>query len=134
MPSKTLLRSAETLAEAKRAHELAASRVEWQVDFPKIAKRTHWLVRDLDDSTAAKGLEETGARLIRGQAVLTGRRTVEVGGRRLEARKAIVIASGTEPAVPPIAGLISPVSELIPLRYRRRASSPKEDGSCAYVS
>lgn len=105
MPSKTLLRSAETLAEAGRARELAASRVEWQVDFPKIAKRTHWMVRDLDDSTAAKGLEETGARLVRGQGMLIGRRTVEVGARTLEARKAIVIATGTEPAVPPIAGL-----------------------------
>jgi pyruvate/2-oxoglutarate dehydrogenase complex dihydrolipoamide dehydrogenase (E3) component len=43
--------------------------------------------------------------LVRGQAVLTGRRTVEVGGQTLEARRAIVIATGTEPAVPPIAGL-----------------------------
>src|ERR1700737_2557055 len=105
MPSKTLLRSAETLAEAGRARELAASRVEWQVDFPKIAKRTQWMVRDLDDSTAAKGLEETGARLVRGQGMLIGRPTVEVGARTLEARTAIVIATGTEPAVPPIAGL-----------------------------
>ena len=35
IPSKTLLRSSETLAEADRARLLAASRVDWAVDFPK---------------------------------------------------------------------------------------------------
>lgn len=105
MPSKTLLRSAETLAEAGKARELAASRVEWEVDFPKIAKRTHWMARDLDDTNAAKAVEATGAQLLRGQARLTGPRTVEVDGRALEARRGVVIASGAEPAAPPIAGL-----------------------------
>ena len=37
VPSKTLLRSGETLTEADRARVLAASRVEWTVDFPKIS-------------------------------------------------------------------------------------------------
>ena len=39
MPSKTLLRSSETLAEAGRARNLAASRVEWsrQFDQPQCA-------------------------------------------------------------------------------------------------
>ncbi len=105
MPSKTLLRSAETLAEAGRARDLAAARVEWQLDFPKIAKRTHWMARDLDDTNAAKAIEANGARLLRGEARLTGRRTVEVGGRRLEAKKAVVIATGAEPAPPSIPGL-----------------------------
>ncbi len=105
MPSKTLLRSAETLAEAGRARELAASRVDWQVDFPKIAKRTYWMARELDDTNAAKAIEANGATLLRGEARLTGRRTVDVGGRTLEARKAMVIATGGEPAAPPIPGL-----------------------------
>jgi pyruvate/2-oxoglutarate dehydrogenase complex dihydrolipoamide dehydrogenase (E3) component len=105
MPSKTLLRSAETLAEAGRARELAASRVEWEVDFSKIAKRTHWMSRDLDDTNAARAIEANGARLLRGEARLTGPRTVEVDGRTLEARRGLVIASGAEPTAPPIAGL-----------------------------
>jgi hypothetical protein len=39
VPSKTLLRSGETLGEADRARLLAASRVEWTVDFPKVQTR-----------------------------------------------------------------------------------------------
>src|SRR4030088_553034 len=66
MPSKTLLRSGETLAEAARARVLAASLVEWEVDFPKVSKRVLWMARDLNDTGAAAALEATGAKLIRG--------------------------------------------------------------------
>src|SRR5215510_14136777 len=66
MPSKTLLRSAETLTEADRARHLAASRVEWTVDFPKVSARLLWMVRDLDDSRSAAAMEATGAKLFRG--------------------------------------------------------------------
>ena len=45
VPSKTLLRSGETLSEADRARLLAASRVDWTVDFPKVSKRVLWMAR-----------------------------------------------------------------------------------------
>src|SRR5689334_6301348 len=80
VPSKTLLRSGETLVEADRARRLAASRVEWTVDFQKAATRARWMARDLDDSRPAAALEATGARLVRGDGRLTDVRTVEVGG------------------------------------------------------
>jgi len=63
VPSKTLLRSGETLSEADRARLLAASRVEWTVDFPKVSKRVLWMARNLDDSRPAAAMEATGARL-----------------------------------------------------------------------
>src|SRR5207248_3600405 len=53
VPSKTFLRSGETLIEALRARTLAASRVEWAVDFAKISKRVFWMARDRDDSRRA---------------------------------------------------------------------------------
>ena len=102
MPSKTQIRSAETLTEAGRARELAASRVEWTVDFDKVAKRVKWMTRDLDDSGAAKALEDKGARVVRGTGRLIGARTVAVDGDRLTARRAIVVASGTTASAPPI--------------------------------
>ena len=107
IPSKTLLRSAETIAEARRARDLAASRVEWDVDFPKVSKRVLWMARDLDDTRPAAALEATGAKLIRGTGTLVDRRTVEVGGERLVARRAVVVANGGTAAIPPIPGLDS---------------------------
>jgi pyruvate/2-oxoglutarate dehydrogenase complex dihydrolipoamide dehydrogenase (E3) component len=105
IPSKTLLRSSETLSEADRARHLAASRVEWSVDFPKVSKRVLWMARDLDDSGPAAAIEATGARLFRGEGRLVDRRTIDVGTERLIARRAVVIANGSTASIPPIRGL-----------------------------
>ena len=105
VPSKTLLRSGETLAEAARARTLAASHVEWEVDFPKVWKRVLWMARELDDTRPAAALQATGATLVRGAGNLIDLRTVEVGGEQLVARKAVVIANGGTAAIPPIQGL-----------------------------
>ena len=105
MPSKTLLRSAEVLTEANRTIALAASKIEYQVDYPKVHARVLYMTRDVTDTIAAKGIEEQGATLIRGEGHLVGPREVEVDGRRLQARKAVVIATGTSPAIPKLAGL-----------------------------
>src|SRR6202158_5843370 len=121
MPSKTLLRSGETLAEAARARVLAASRVEWDVDFPKVSKRVLWMARDLHDPRPAVALEATGAKLIRGAGTLLDLRTVEVGGEQLVARKAVVIANGSTAALPPIPGL-----DQVHYWTNRQATLPRE--------
>src|SRR6202030_3189609 len=95
VPSKTFLRSGETLTEAGRARTLAASRVDWDLDFPKVSKRVLWMARDLDDSRPAAALEATGAKLVRGEGKLTDLHTVEVGGEKLIARQPVVIANGS---------------------------------------
>ena len=105
IPSKTLLRSAAVLAEAGRARELAASRVEWDVDFDKIAERANMISRYEDDTKATESLVEQGATIIRGEGRLVGPRTVLVGDRELTARRGIVIGTGTSAAIPPIDGL-----------------------------
>jgi pyruvate/2-oxoglutarate dehydrogenase complex dihydrolipoamide dehydrogenase (E3) component len=121
MPSKTLLRSGETLAEASRARVLAASRVEWDIDFPKVSKRVLWMARDLDDSGAAAALEATGAKLIRGVGSLVDLHTVVVGGEHVIARKAIVIANGSTAAIPPLPGL-----DKVEYWTNRQATLPRE--------
>lgn len=121
MPSKTLLRSGETLTESGRARTLAASRVEWTVDFPKVSKRVLWMARDLDDSRPAAALQATGATLFRGEGRLTDVRTVVVGGDELVARRAVVIANGSTAAIPPIAGL-----DTIEYWTNRQAAIPRE--------
>jgi pyruvate/2-oxoglutarate dehydrogenase complex dihydrolipoamide dehydrogenase (E3) component len=121
IPSKTLLRSGETLEEADRARTLAASRVEWDVDFPKVSKRVLWMARDLDDSRPAAALEATGAKLFRGEGSVVDLRTVQVGTEQLVARKAIVIANGSTAAIPPIPGL-----DKVHYWTNRQATVPRE--------
>ena len=119
IPSKTLLRSAETLAEAGAARTLAAGRIEWTVDFPKISKRVRYMARDLNDANPAKAIAGDGVELVRGEAHLAGPRTVIVAGRTLTARRAVVIATGTDPFVPPIPGLAE-----VPFWTNREATLP----------
>ncbi len=121
IPSKTLLRSGETLSEADRARVLAASRVEWTVDFPKVSTRVLWMARNLDDSRPAAAVEATGARLFRGEGTLTDPRTVRVGAEELVARRAVVIANGSTAAIPPIAGL-----DAVDFWTNRQAAIPTE--------
>lgn len=105
IPSKTLLRSAEVLAETQRARHLGAARVEVDIDFAAIARRTHEISGNEDDTAATRSLEKQGVTVIRGEGRLTGPGTVEVGDRRLTARRGIVIGTGTSAAIPPIDGL-----------------------------
>ena len=121
IPSKTLLRSGETLKEAARARELAASHVEWELDFPKISKRVLWMARDLDDTRPAAALESTGAKLVRGQGKLVDHRTVEVDGERYVARRTVVVANGSTASIPPIPGL-----DRIDYWTNRQATLPRE--------
>jgi pyruvate/2-oxoglutarate dehydrogenase complex dihydrolipoamide dehydrogenase (E3) component len=121
VPSKTLLRSGETLTEADRARVLAASRVEWSVDFPKVSTRVLWMARNLDDSRPAAAMEATGAKLFRGEGILTNPRTVTVGSEQLVARRAVVIANGSTAAIPAIPGLDS-----VDFWTNRQAAIPTE--------
>ena len=121
VPSKTFLRSAETLSEADRARLLAASRVEWTVDFPKVSRRVLLAARQLDDSRAATAVAATGARLFRGEGRLTDLRTVTVGGEQLIARRAVVIATGSSASIPPIPGL-----DAVDFWTNRQAAVPRE--------
>jgi pyruvate/2-oxoglutarate dehydrogenase complex dihydrolipoamide dehydrogenase (E3) component len=121
IPSKTLLRSGETLSEADRARHLAASRVEWTVDFLKVSKRVLWMARELDDSRPAAAMEATGAKLFRGVGKLTDLRTVTVGREQLIARRAVVIANGSTAAIPAIPGL-----DTVDFWTNRQAAIPRE--------
>jgi len=121
VPSKTFLRSGETLTEAGRGRDLAASRVDWDVDFPKVSKRVLWMARDLDDSRPAKQLVDAGVQLVRGAGKLVDPRTVEVGGERITARRAVVVSNGGTAAIPPIPGL-----DKVDYWTNRQAAVPRE--------
>ena len=121
VPSKTLLRSGETLSESDRARHLAASRVDWTVDFPKVSTRVLWMARNLDDTRAAAAIEATGAKLVRGEGTLTDPRTVVVGSEQFIARRAVVIANGSTAAIPSIPGL-----DTVDIWTNRQAAIPKE--------
>jgi len=104
MPSKALLRPAEALAEARRIPG-AAEAVTGELDVEAVLRRRDEVVHDLDDSGQVPWLEARRVTVVRGRGRLVGELAVDVGGRRLSARRAVVIATGSVAALPPIPGL-----------------------------
>jgi pyruvate/2-oxoglutarate dehydrogenase complex dihydrolipoamide dehydrogenase (E3) component len=106
MPSKALLRPGELLAEARRVPGVAAA-AGGGLDPLAVLDRRDEVVHDLDDSAMLPWLEERGIELLRGEGRLDGERRVVVGGEALTARRAIVVATGSGAAMPPVDGLDS---------------------------
>jgi len=104
MPSKALLRPGQVLAEARRIPG-AAQAVVGDLDVPAALERRDEVIHHLHDDEQVPWLAARGVALVRGHARVTGERTVQVGDETLVARRAVVIATGTEPLVPPIPGL-----------------------------
>jgi dihydrolipoamide dehydrogenase len=106
MPSKSLLRPGELLSEVRRVPGAAAA-VTGELDPAAVLARRDEVIHDLSDSSQLSWLEEKGIELFRGAGRLDGERRVAVGDATLLARKLVVVATGSGPAMPPIDGLDS---------------------------
>ncbi len=103
MPSKALLRPDEALAEARRIP--GAAEAVGRLDAGAVLRRRDEVIHDLDDSVQLPWLEQHQVEAIRGWGRLAGEGTVDVDGTRLTARRAVVVATGSRAALPPIPGL-----------------------------
>src|SRR4051812_15028513 len=109
IPSKTLLRPGDVVAAARRVPG-AAEAVTGRIDAAAAFAQRDYMTSSWDDSGQLPWLEDNNIDLIRGAGRLAGERVVEVTGpdgglRRLTANRAVVLAVGTVPAIPPIPGL-----------------------------
>lgn len=102
MPSKALLRPAATLAETKRVPGVP---VGGDLDVGRILERRDEVIHDLDDSVQLPWLEERDIALFRDRGRLDGERRIRCGDDLLSARRAVVVATGSGPLMPPIEGL-----------------------------
>ncbi|MEZ5170685.1 MAG: NAD(P)/FAD-dependent oxidoreductase [Acidimicrobiia bacterium] len=109
MPSKALLRPAEALAAARRVPG-ASEAVTGSIDVDAVLARRDSVTSHWDDKYQVQWVDSIGAELVRGKGRLAGERTVEVersdgSTRTLRATKAVVVATGSHAAVPPVSGL-----------------------------
>jgi dihydrolipoamide dehydrogenase len=101
MPSKALLRPVGLTHETARVPGVATG----PLDVAAVLARRDEVVDGGDDAGQLPWLEQRGIALVRGTGVLEGERRVAVGAETLLARRAVVIATGSTAAVPPIPGL-----------------------------
>lgn len=106
IPSKALLRPVELAAQARA---LPGVPIGDRLDVAAVLQRRDYFAGH-DDSSQVNWAEGAGITVIRGHGRLTGTREVTVTTpdgetRALTARHAVVLATGTSAAIPPVPGL-----------------------------
>ena len=105
VPTKMMIRADDMLAEGRRIPRFAGDSTVTP-DWGPVAHRIRREATDnWDDRTAVERFEKKGGRFVRGAGRLAGPGKVSVNGTTYEATRAVVIATGTSPAIPPIPGL-----------------------------
>jgi len=108
VPSKALIKSARLVAQAKRAREFGFKSMQVEFDFADIMERVQRVVRTVEPHDSVERYTRLGVECLQGEARITSPWTVEVktaAGVRALTTRAIVIAAGARPFVPPIPGL-----------------------------
>ena len=106
VPSKALIKTAKVLSQIKRARNYGLKNASADFDFAEVMDRVQRVIRTIEPHDSVERYTQLGVECIRGEARITSPWTVEVAGRTLSTR-AIVIAAGAEPFIPPIAGIES---------------------------
>ncbi|MFJ4014399.1 dihydrolipoyl dehydrogenase family protein [Streptomyces sp. NPDC090026] len=121
IPSKMMIRAGNLLAEARRVPGMAGDS-QVTPDFAPVAARIRdEATDDWNDQVAVDRFTRKGGRFVRGRALLTGPGRVEAEGEMFAVRRAVVLATGSRPQIPPVPGL-----EGVPYWTNRQAVSVKE--------
>ena len=104
VPSKALIEIAHTLHGARRLAAEGILEGPLRVSFPAVAARRARVVAEIAADERDSRFLDADIDLVYGHARFIAEHELAVGDRRLRGRR-FVIATGTEPAIPPVAGL-----------------------------
>ncbi|MCC6532940.1 MAG: FAD-dependent oxidoreductase [Burkholderiales bacterium] len=108
IPSKALIRSAKLLSHMRRAAELGIRGAQATFDFAEIMQRAQRVIARVAPHDSVERYSGLGVECVMGEATIKTPYSVEVrtaSGTRTIATRAIVIAAGARPFIPPIAGI-----------------------------
>ncbi|HEY2644503.1 MAG TPA: NAD(P)/FAD-dependent oxidoreductase [Galbitalea sp.] len=105
MPSKALLRSGIVYHAAQKVGG-AREAITGNLDVAATFKRRDSIVHDWNDQSQVDWMNDVGIDLIRGHGVITGVKEVTVGDTVYRARQAVCVATGSNPSMPDIPGLL----------------------------
>lgn len=104
VPSKALIRTARFMKDVRNAEALGAHGAHAAVRFEDVMARVKRVIAAVEPHDSVARYTALGVEVLEGRAVITSPWTVEVDGRPISTR-AIVIAAGARPFVPPIPGI-----------------------------
>jgi len=104
VPSKSLIASATAAHQMRHADALGLPAIDPQIDFARVMERVWQVIHTIEPNDSPAHLRAAGVEVIEADGRFTGPGRLEVGGRELRWRSAI-IATGSGPLLPPINGL-----------------------------
>ncbi len=109
VPSKALIRSARFMAQVKRAHEFGIHTASASFDFAEVMERVQRVIADIAPHDSVERYTGLGVDVALGRARIVSPWQVEItradGTLQTLSTRAIVIAAGARPFVPPIPGI-----------------------------
>ena len=108
VPSKALIRTTKLLAQIRRAREFGIKSASVDFDFADVMERVQRIVKTIEPHDSVERYTSLGVECLQGEARITSPWTVEVNssaGTQTLTTRAIVIAAGARPFVPPIPGI-----------------------------
>jgi pyruvate/2-oxoglutarate dehydrogenase complex dihydrolipoamide dehydrogenase (E3) component/uncharacterized membrane protein YdjX (TVP38/TMEM64 family) len=104
VPSKALLKTARVLSQIRNSSKYGIRSATAEFDFAEVMERVQRVVRAVEPHDSLERYRGLGVECIQGEAKITSPWSVTVNGRTLTTR-AIIIAAGARPLVPPIPGI-----------------------------
>jgi pyruvate/2-oxoglutarate dehydrogenase complex dihydrolipoamide dehydrogenase (E3) component len=104
VPSKSLLAAARIADLGRRGAALGICYARPQIDFAAVADSVQRVIAAIAPNDSVERFEGLGVRVLRAEARFTSPRTVRAGNVEIRPRR-FVIATGSQPAIPPIHGL-----------------------------
>ncbi len=106
VPSKALLAAAKAAHAARSAGRFGVNRAAPEIDFAAVRRHVRGVMEAIAPHDSVERFEGLGVDVLRAEASFVGPREIAAGNRMVRARH-IVIATGSEPAIPPIPGIES---------------------------
>ncbi|MCP4050844.1 MAG: FAD-dependent oxidoreductase [bacterium] len=104
IPSKTFLKSAHLASDIRNSHEFGLNAAVKNVNLEKVMARVKSVIKEAGTHDSKERYEKLGVKVYFDRAVLKNRHTVQLSDKQITG-KYIVIATGSEPFIPDIAGL-----------------------------
>ncbi|MCQ0987904.1 dihydrolipoyl dehydrogenase family protein [Jiella marina] len=104
VPSKALIAAAKHAAAIREAPRFGITAGEPTIDFSAVKDHVNHVIAAIEPNDSVERFESLGVTVLQANAQFINEDTVAAGGRIVQARR-YVVAAGSSPLVPPIAGI-----------------------------
>jgi pyruvate/2-oxoglutarate dehydrogenase complex dihydrolipoamide dehydrogenase (E3) component len=104
VPSKALIAAGAAANAVRTSGRFGVNGHEPDIDFKAVHDHVHGVIAGIAPHDSVERFEKLGVEVVQAHAKFISPREIEVGGHRVRARR-FVIATGSRPSAPPIAGL-----------------------------